>query len=82
MEGDDIRTRVGEVVDIAQRFADHQMDVKGFFAERAQPLDDGSAKGEIGNKVRVHHVEVHPIRACLVHPFDFRTHLGEVTGKQ
>ena len=74
MEGDDVRARVGEVVDIPQRIAYHQMNVKGLVREGTNPFYYGSAEGEVRDKMTVHNVEVHPVRACLVHARDFLTH--------
>ena len=60
----------------------HEVDVKGLVGVGAYPFDNGSAEGEVRHKVAVHHVEVHPVGACLVHAFYFLSHPREVAREE
>ena len=82
MKGDDVRARVGKIVDVGKRVGNHEVDVKGLVGVGAHPFDNGSAEGEVRHKVAVHHVEVHPVGACLVHAFYFLSHPREVAREE
>ncbi len=61
---------------------EHQVDIKKHFGQRPDETDDSWSKGNIGDKMAVHDVEVQPLRAGTVGPFDFPAKTGVVGGEQ
>ena len=81
MDGDDIGAGGGEIGEIGIDRVDHQMHVERFRAVPTQGFDDRWADGQIGNKMAVHHIDMHPIGAGRVDGRDLGAQLGEI-GRQ
>ena len=63
MDGDEIGSRVGEVVDIAVGVVDHQMHVQKGVGVLVDCLQHRQTEGDVGHEAAVHHVEVDEVGA-------------------
>ena len=81
MGGQNIGSGAGKRLDIGINRGDHQMHIH-------HPLDMGPdggtgcrAKGDVGHKMAVHHIDMHPIRALSLNRAAFGAEIGEIRGK-
>ncbi len=63
VDGDRVGAGPAEFIHIPKRLTDHQMDIQGQTGDGANSPHDGKAKGNIWNKLTVHHVYMHRIGA-------------------
>ena len=59
-----VRTSVGERFEITLRLLDHHVNVERKCRELAHSIDHLYAKGDVGDKVSIHHIEVNHVRAA------------------
>ena len=78
MHGDVVAAGLGEGFEIGIARRDHQMRVEDLLGMRAHRLDDVGAVGNVRHKMPVHHVEMDPVGAGLIHRADFFAELGEI----
>ena len=71
----------GEGGDVLVRVLDHQVAVEREFGEGADGLDHGWAKGNVGDKVAVHHVHVNDGSAAVYGAVDLVGEMREVRGE-
>ncbi len=81
MHRDVIAAGLGEGLKIRVAGRDHQVRVEDLFGVRAHRLDDVGAVGNVGHEMPVHHVEMDPVGAGLVHGADLFAQFGEI-GRQ
>ena len=53
-----VHTEGGELMDELHRLDDHQMHVQRLADVRTDSLEDGEAKGDVGDEDAIHHVDV------------------------
>ena len=76
MDGDPVRPRLGEGVDVLFGILDHQVDVEGEFRGFPDRGDEPRTDREVGDEMAVHDVDVNPVRPCR---FDGRDLFAEPT---
>ena len=81
MYGDDVRTRLDEIVQILIRVGDHQMDVEHLVGRLAQRLDDRRADRDIRHKMAVHDIHMDVFRARVGRDLDIALQIGKVRRK-
>ena len=81
MEGNHVGACFDKVVDIAQRFADHQMNIKHTVKILADTFHDRRTKGDVGDKMSVHDVDMQPWCTCLLHLLCLLAQLGKIRRK-
>jgi len=67
MEGNHVSAALYKVIQIAQRFADHQMNVKDTVKILADTFHNRSTKGNVWNEMSVHNIDVQPWSTSLLH---------------
>ncbi len=82
MKADPVRAGFGEIRNDSVDRLDHEVDIdRRLHPVLAQRLADQRPDGQVRHVVVVHHVEVHGVRACGEHRFDFGTQAREVGGQ-
>ena len=61
--------------------ADHELRLKGHVCVLAAPLDGGRPKGEVGNEVSVHDVELDAVASGVFQPLAVLSKLSKVGGQ-
>ena len=72
------RARFGELPDECVRVRHHQVDVERQGSDLVEGFDDGRSDGQVRNKVAVHDIHVHQIRAGLLDSGDLISQMREV----
>ena len=78
VRGDHIGTRFGVGFDIGIDGRDHQVHVHERFHMRAERFDGGRAKGQVRDKVTIHHVHMNPVSALRFDGLNFLTEICEI----
>ena len=79
MTGDDVRTGIAELLHIADRALDHQMDVQGQGGGGTNGLDHRNADGDVGHEQAVHHVHMDVVGGGDL--FDVTGQVGKIRGQ-
>ena len=81
VEGDDVCACFHEIVDVAQRFADHQMYVEDTAEVFADHAVNACTEGDVWYKVAVHYVDVEHFHAGSVHISCFLAQICEISSQ-
>ena len=84
VDGDDIRTGVGEIGQVTIRLFDHEVYVQEgavLIGQGAQGVDDHGPDSDIGYKMTVHDVNMNILRSGAHRFFYLGAQLGEISGK-
>ena len=79
MDGDDIRPRLAEVLHIAHRAVDHQVDIQRQGRDSPDGLHYRDADGDVGHEQAVHHVHMEVVGAG--DPADIPLQICKICGK-
>ena len=79
MDGQQIGPGFGEVLDVAHRLVDHQMDVQEHIGTLADRLDHGDPNGQVGHEAAVHDIHMEVVGAGDL--FDVPLQVDEVSGE-
>ena len=79
MNSNDLSPGITECPDIRVWRTDHQMGIETLGRTRTQIGDHRRAEGDIGHKITVHDIEMHPIRTGSVNRLDFITKPTEIS---
>ena len=79
MTGDDVRASVAELLYIADRAIDHQMDIQRQGGGGTNGLDHRDADGDVGYEQTVHHVHVDVVGGGDL--FDVTGQVGKIRGQ-
>ena len=78
LDGDDVATALGELLDVAFRPVDHQMGIEHKGRARTQVLDEFGSKGDVRDEIPVHDVQMDPFRRGRSNRTDLFRDMGEV----
>ena len=81
MNDDFIRAGFGEGFQQNFRPGAHQMNIKKELGQRSDRADDFGSEGYVRHEMSIHDIEVQPIGAGAISPFDFSAQTG-VVGRQ
>ena len=84
VDGDDVGTGLTEALGVADGPVDHQVDVKDQRRRRADGGNDRKTKGNIGNKLTVHNVNMNIFSMCFLNAGDVsgeRAKVGRQNGR-
>jgi hypothetical protein len=82
VEGEHVRPRVLEGLDVVPGVGHHEVAVEERVGVLGEALDHGRAEGEVRDEVPVHDVEVEPVRAAVDDLLGLVRHAGEVGGEE
>lgn len=78
MNRDDIGSGLGKGFKIRVGRCDHQMDIESLSGARAYGLDDVRTKGDVWNKVSIHHIAMNPVGTGFVDSIDLVAQAGKI----
>jgi hypothetical protein len=81
VNGQHIRTGIGEGWQVFFGFNDHQMNIQGQVGDLADGFDDAGAKGDVRDELTVHDIHMDPIGTGLRRLTNLIAQLTEVCGK-
>ena len=79
MDGQQVGSGLGEVLDVPHRLVDHQMDVQKHVCTLADGLYYRDANGKVGDKAAVHHIHMEIVRGR--HFFDVPLQIDKIGGQ-
>ena len=77
VDAEQVRSRLGEGVDVAHRLIDHQVYVQKHIGVLSDGLDHRNANGDIGYKEAVHYIHMEPIGGA--DPMDLRLQIAKIS---
>ena len=80
LNGQNIRPRLREILDVPVGVLDHKMNVQGKLRDLAHRLDHKRPDRDIGHEPAVHDIDVDPVRTGVFDRLDLVTQPAEIRG--
>jgi hypothetical protein len=81
VDGDDVRARFSELLDVSLGFHDHQVHIDHTVGHLAHRVDDQWPDGDVGDKPAIHDVDVDVVGACFIDRLHLLAEASKVSGK-
>ena len=78
MDRNNIRSRVNKIIYIANRFLNHQMDIKNPIGTFTNGTNDRKCKRNTRNKHSIHNIDVYIFRTCLIQQPDLFSQISKI----